>query len=29
MPKVGERYICEKCKQEISILKAGHCIPQC
>jgi hypothetical protein len=29
MPKVGERYVCEKCKQEISILKAGHCIPQC
>jgi len=29
MPKVGERYVCEKCKQEISIIKAGHCIPQC
>ena len=29
MPKVGEQYFCEKCKQEISILKAGHCIPQC
>lgn len=29
MPKVGERYVCEKCKQEVSILKPGHCIPQC
>jgi len=29
MPKVGERYVCEKCKQEVSIIKAGHCIPQC
>jgi hypothetical protein len=29
MPKVGERYVCEKCKQEVNIVKAGHCIPQC
>lgn len=29
MPKVGERYVCETCKQEVQILKAGHCIPQC
>lgn len=29
MPKVGERYVCEKCKQEILIVKAGHCVPQC
>lgn len=29
MPKVGEHYVCEKCKQEVSIIKAGHCIPQC
>ncbi len=28
MPKVGERYVCEKCKQEISILGAGHYIPR-
>ena len=28
MPKAGERYVCEKYKQEVSILKAGHCIPQ-
>lgn len=29
MPKVGERYVCEKCKQEVGIIKAGHCIPNC
>lgn len=29
MPKVGERYVCEKCKQEVQIIKAGHCIPNC
>jgi len=29
MPKEAERYVCEKCKQEILIVKAGHCIPQC
>jgi len=29
MPKETERYVCEKCKQEILIVKAGHCVPQC
>lgn len=29
MPKVGERYVCEKCKQEVQVIKAGHCIPNC
>jgi len=29
MPKETERYVCEKCKQEILIVKAGHSVPQC
>lgn len=29
MPKVGERYVCEKCKQEVQVIKAGHCTPNC
>ncbi len=29
MPREGERYVCDKCKQESLIVKAGHCVPQC
>lgn len=29
MPKEGERYVCERCGQEIQIIKAKHCTPQC
>ena len=29
MPKLGERYICERREQEVNILKPGHRIPPC
>lgn len=29
MPAQGEMYVCEKCKLEVLIVKAGHCVPQC